>query len=397
MAESQHISSKFIPDRGPARYFHGRKKILRNFNELLQYASEKTWGTIFLIQGAPGAGKSALLYECEKLAGSGGWKTSRIHAPALWEVDELRQSLDSKRKLNIEGGAAKVAIPGIAEAGVSAELPPQTVKGLLQKGKVPLLLILDEAQVLGTTNKPSGEQAKIASNVVDVVHNGTLGRPVVLIAGGLGTTLKSFEALGISRFAEDCFVELGALSKKSERAVIQDWLNKEGRAKGDPTAWIDAIAKETQGWPRHVQSYSKRAADYLEARDGIMTVNGLKAVLEAGRRGRAVYYKQRVDRFRGDQIRCLAMSIAGVPHGKPAEYKDIMSLLVNEYGESKANKLFDRFIEKGLLEESGIGYAVPIPSMHTWLTEEYAFEKIEIPQDSQSKRISIEQNPGKER
>jgi hypothetical protein len=397
MAKSRHTSSKFIPDRGPARYFHGRKKILRNFNELLQYASEKTWGTIFLIQGAPGAGKSALLHECEKLAESSGWKTSRIHAPALWDLDELRQSIDSRRKLNVEGGAAKVAIPGIAEAEVSAELPPQTVKGLLQKGKVPLLLILDEAQVLGTTNKPSGEHAKIASNVLDVVHNGTLGRPVVLIAGGLGTTLKSFEALGISRFAEDCFVEIGALSKKSERAVIRDWLNKEGRAKGDPTAWIDAIANEAQGWPRHVQSYSKRAADYLEARDRLMTVNGLKAVLKAGRKGRAVYYKQRVDRFRGDQIRCLAMSMAGVPQGKPAEYKDIMSLLVNEYGESKANKLFDRFIEKGILEESGIGYAVPIPSMHTWLTEEYASEKIEIPLDRQSKRISITLNPGMDR
>jgi len=107
----------------------------------------------------------------------------------------------------------------------------------------------------------------------------------VLIAGGLGTTLKSFEALGILRFAEDCFVELGALSWKSEHAVIEDWLNREGRAKGDPTEWIDAIAKETQGWPRHVQSYSKRAADYLEARDGIMTADGLKAVLKAGRKG----------------------------------------------------------------------------------------------------------------
>jgi len=110
---------------------------LLNFNEFLRYASEKTWGTIFLIQGAPGAGKSALLYECEKLAGSSGWKTSRIHVPALWDLDELRQSLDSRRKLNVEGGAAKVAIPGIAEAGVSAELPPQTVKGLLQKGVLP--------------------------------------------------------------------------------------------------------------------------------------------------------------------------------------------------------------------------------------------------------------------
>ena len=85
-----------------------------------------------------------------------------------------------------------------------------------------------------------------------------------------------------------------------------------------------------------------------------------------------VYYQQRVDRFRGDQIRCLAMSMAGVSQGKPTKYKDIVSLLLNEYGESNAERLFDRFIDKGLLEESGLGCAIPIPSMHAWLTEEYA-------------------------
>ena len=74
-----------------------------------------------------------------------------------------------------------------------------------------------------------------------------------------------------------------------------------------------------------------------------------------------------------------------------------MSLLVNEYGESKAKELFDRFIEKGLLEESGIGYAVPIPSMPTWLTEDYACEKIKVPLDSQSNRILNKLNPGFER
>lgn len=89
--------------------------------------------------------------------------------------------------------------------------------------------------------------------------------------------------------------------------------------------------------------------------------------------------------------------MAGVPQGKPAKFKDIMSLLVTEYGESKAKELFDRFIEKGLLEESGIGYAVPIPSMHTWLTEEYASEKIEFQPDSQSDRISNKLNRGMER
>lgn len=42
-------------DRGPAKYFHGRKQILHDFNELVELATQADSGTTFLIQGAPGA------------------------------------------------------------------------------------------------------------------------------------------------------------------------------------------------------------------------------------------------------------------------------------------------------------------------------------------------------
>ena len=50
-------------DRGPAKYFHGRREILSSFHELLLHANQNRGGTTFLIQGAPGAGKTALLAE----------------------------------------------------------------------------------------------------------------------------------------------------------------------------------------------------------------------------------------------------------------------------------------------------------------------------------------------
>ncbi len=55
-------------DRGPAKYFHGRKQVLSDFNELMERAVQAKSGTTFLIQGAPGAGKSALLEECKNRA-----------------------------------------------------------------------------------------------------------------------------------------------------------------------------------------------------------------------------------------------------------------------------------------------------------------------------------------
>ena len=86
MAKSRHSSdppSGFIPDRGPARYFHGRKKIRRDFRELLRYASQKTWGTTFLIQGAPGVGKTALLEEIASDALEDQWDVVDINLDDL--------------------------------------------------------------------------------------------------------------------------------------------------------------------------------------------------------------------------------------------------------------------------------------------------------------------------
>ncbi len=163
--------------------------------------------------------------------------------------------------------------------------------------KKPPLLILDEAQRLGGTNAPEGSQVATATNVLNAIHNGQLNKPVVLLAAGLNPTLKAFKTFDISRFAKDCLVKLGALSKESERLVITDWLKKDGRVKGDPTVWVDAIVRETHGWPQHIQCYAGLASEYLQANGGVMTLDGLTSVLEAGHEDRKVYYEERLDDF----------------------------------------------------------------------------------------------------
>jgi len=75
-------------DRGHARYFHGRQGVLAGFTRVLRRAINKDFkgnGTIFLIQGTPGAGKTALLYRFKDLVAAGGdevgskkWRVLRI-------------------------------------------------------------------------------------------------------------------------------------------------------------------------------------------------------------------------------------------------------------------------------------------------------------------------------
>ncbi len=365
-----HVNPATI-DRGPAMYFHGRDKILSDFRHLTDRVRQgKTGGTIFLIQGAPGAGKSALLYECEKIADAQGWKIAEIDADAFWDPDILRQSVGSSNILRTISLTLTIALSKFVNGEIRVAHSKKTLKKILQSGKKPLLLKLDEAQTLGTTSRPSKEFESTAAHVLKAIHNGRLKKPVILIAAGLGQTLEFFGSLEISRFAENCFVELGPLSQAAERAVIKDWLIMEGGAKEDTTEWVDAIALETNGWARHVQSYANHAANTLRGSGGRMTPQGLSAALELGHEGRTMYYKQRLVKFHGDEIQCLVNCIPNSPLEAPSSRQTIISSMTRQYGD-RGEKLVQDFIEKGILEEREMGLSISIPSMHTWLKEEY--------------------------
>ena len=136
-------------DRGPAKYFHGRKRILHDFKELLVRAEQTKSGTTFLIQGAPGAGKTALLHECEKLARSAKWKTTNIDPTALWEPEILRHSLSRRRTPKVVSSSIRIGSKDIVDAELQVEWSQLTILRILQSTRKPLLLKLDEAQRTG--------------------------------------------------------------------------------------------------------------------------------------------------------------------------------------------------------------------------------------------------------
>ncbi len=312
-------------------------------------------------------GKSALLYECERIAKSRNWIVADIGAIALWNPNKLLSALGRGDDYEIMDKFSQIGVKDVIGRGYKSVQAAPTVEQILKDGKQPLLLILDEAQALEDDNIPPSQYYADAVPVLDLIHNGKLGRSVILLAAGLEGAKKGFGKLKISRFAQDCHVVLGPLSKESEHAVIQDWLLKEGGLKEDPMNWISAIAQETHGWPHHILSYVCPAARLLKKNGGTLTTKDLGTVLEMGHEGREQYYSQRIEDFQPDQIRSLAKSMADVPDGKPAEYRESLSSLTKEYGESEAEKLFLKFERKRLLMKSGIGYAVPISSMHNWL------------------------------
>jgi len=267
-----------------------------------------------------------------------------------------------------------------AEAGVNNSL--LSIQKILQSGKRPLLLILDEAQSLGKPDIVPSTQRGTANSILNQIHNGKLGRPVVLLAAGLGATDLAFKSLGISRFERKCIVQLGSLDKESERALVHDWLKDYAKADGDPAKWIDAIAQKTHGWPQHIISFVDPATEYIKSNKRQMTDEGLQFVLEKGEEFRQQYYQQRAKGIDEGKRRSIAIAVSDVPFGETSTRPAIMSGLIGSgLTHDEADDLFNQALEQGVIDERDGRYGIPIPSMQSWLLSEYGGDRSDIPRE----------------
>ena len=375
------MSSVFIKDRGPAAYFHGRQEIIGTFTSALKRYRAKKGGTTFLIQGAPGAGKTALLEVLSEKAQGEKWTVATINLKDLHNPASMAQALD--KSYNIDKQVAlSYGVEFVGRAHVKRIQGSASAEDILRNfaPRRGLMLVLDEAQYLGNLNDTPTEK-HLVRDTLDMIHNGGFGKPIMLLAAGLGTTESAFKSLGISRFVGESLINLGRLDKESERKVIRDWIVKEGGAKGDPGPWIDAISKETHGWPQHIISYVKPAASYLKSNNRQMTDDGLRIILEKGNEFRKNYYETRAKEFSLKQRQVIASFIPGLQQSGYLEKEKVIDVLTPKYGEEKSEKFFEDILHSGILSHKPGGvYGVPIPSMQTWLIEEYGREQIDIPE-----------------
>ena len=162
------------------------------------------------------------------------------------------------------------------------------------------------------------------------------------------------------------YVELGPLKPEAEREVIEDWLKKDGRAKGDPKPWIDAIMQETHGWPQHVSAYAQAAALQVRTDKRKMAPQGLQAVLEVGEMKRIKFYKSRA---------AIARAFASARKDQTQTRKAIMDSLLQDVEKQEALKIFKLALNNGVLDNRNGRYAIPIPSMFDWFIDNYFIER----------------------
>ncbi len=230
--ESTDLSDPHIyddGDRGPAEFFHGRVDIRTRFQSVLANARGTNKGTTFLIQGAPGAGKSALLHQMREE--SEGWKVAHIGSQELWSPVAMAQALGESYTIS-RSRAAEIGVKFFG-AGAVKEVAGHATPTQILRHLVPpagLILMLDEAQKL---RKLLPQNIETATATLDAVHNGDIQKPVLLLTAGLGITKSVYKTLDVSRFRDGCVHNIGALDSQAERAVIRDWLTVAGGAKGE--------------------------------------------------------------------------------------------------------------------------------------------------------------------
>ena len=392
-----HRDMRTLQDRGAAKYFHGRKDILAAFMEELELAKASGGGTTFLIQGPPGAGKTALLYKCAEEAEKAKWRAAMIDSRSLYDpvllAGQLGMAYESRVTETRSGKwvGSVGAVRGEWGSGAARAYAGKTVDDILKEaaGENGLLLVLDEVQTIaryGQGGDVSGDKGAAVEGVMTHIHNGTVGAPVVLLAGGLGTSRAAFGKLDISRFKGRCVVNLGRLSPDAERAVISDWLVIDGSVQeGDALSrWIRAIAAETDGWPQHIMAYVQPAAHLAARAQGQLTDEGLAAVLKQGRQGKARFYRARITDF--EKSERVALTGVAVNMGDELERGEIIARLADHGTRGDPDTLFTLAVQKGIFAMNYDGsYAIPIPSMHTWLIREYAPDR-ELPRRAASER-----------
>ena len=349
-----------LPDRESSPFFGGRAEeiglVERALSRIRERAREGHWrpsgGETILFQGAPGAGKSALLHHLVSLwYPSGGdtvlsrgapdtrknallgrllrrWRGAGRDTPVVVDTEashyadertlalhvaeafspelaaKFRRSVTthSSTRKSLSGGFAGVAKGDAATetgqhvAAAPAEPSLDAIKEALSKSRQHVVLILDEAQDL------EGFDANSVRPVISKLHKGSHGGPILPVFAGLAHSDAVLQGCGISRFSIGHDRTLEALSF-DEAVEIVELMFTECGVRGDQgimRLWAHALADESSGWPQHLhvamralaaQLLSASVPGQLEAVDSDFGV----AVLRAFALARDEYYERRID------------------------------------------------------------------------------------------------------
>ncbi len=358
-------------------------------------------GGTMVFQGAPGAGKSALMAECMEAVRRHStpkdpWVAVAMNPGALRYPDRVvREMVDAanaesaRLREQASGGISRV-LGNLLERGRQTlrEIPDRdiSVGGVSWSGRerevsasgvfshaAPLLkrfhivVCVDEAQ-----NTPV---AGMTRDALDCLHRDSRGIPLVAAFFGLSDTQQVLRQCGLSRFASGRVVTLERLPAGDAASAIRSVFDAYGftGAPANREAWVSRLAELSQGWPQHINRVAVAAARVIRDNGGRIDSGHLDEAMAAAEEYKREYYAGRL--AAGTQDPGLYKQIALAAETRPngvlprATLRDLASSELENSQDS-----FDDFLVNalhvGLLAQTKdlpYHYQIPIPSFGDYL------------------------------
>ena len=383
-------------DRDDPPVFAGREDIIaRVLRATRRLPPGGGRGKTFLVEGAPGAGKTALVSEIAKrFQDLGGFVVVCPSVPNERDVElaysDLASALAGVSPTAVRttthgtwGGGARIAgIGGERRRGETVAPPrirsPKDIAALRRDGTsasdVRAIVFVDEIQNI--------EPNTAASAFVEAMHT-QQSIPALLVCAGLSTSRGRLMDAGLSRLSLGATVRLGALSPREALDCARRTLERIA-GEGLPASrraierWANSMAVASDGWPRHLQSHLNACwTTLLEQPAPSLDTADLEAAIRLGNSLRSAYYDERIVLSRA------SLGIVGALHARLAEEVPIDELqatsivgeAINAIDDPTAQKTlrerfptneacFQRFLQVGIVALDDEGNCVsPIPSL----------------------------------
>ena len=406
---------------GGQPFFSGREREIRAFRKTANaLAMGKRRNATIVVEGPPGAGKSALLMQfLEEMrhlpnaeAGGRRWLPVILNGPEAECPSLIAQAVDQAigRRLALDYEAAQdrsedreravealTALVGRDAMRKRSHEMGRFIRAILDRAfsaagvriggddshrggiravvdrRAPawadwqIVLLIDEAQGISDP-VPDAVPGTLSS-----IHQGLVEAPISFCAFGLPGTWDALSEARVSRTSAFHDLRLAGLKVSETRMAVRRCFERFGVL--DAGAWAEAIAGHSGNWPQHLSAYLHGALSVLQGQagggDDIGSVRGasLRSAIALGDAGRWDYYAQRLERLNRDSARHEAYGIDVVrwvrEANRPLRGYEIAKKLDEAHGLSDRGATdFLRAAEhSGLLaKDRGGNYITPIPS-----------------------------------
>ena len=367
-------------------------------------------GGTMVFQGAPGAGKSALMLECMEavkrqstpddpwiavsirpqtikssvdvvmdLVITANEESNRLSKMVSNEISwNLKNLLQMGEKLYGELAERGVGVAGFTVGGKSQAEHRSDItmtSSRVFRNAAPLLekfhivVFVDEAQ-----NTPVADTTR---GVMDCLHNPIAKISLVTAFFGLSDTEQVLRRCGLSRFADKRLVNLESLSMESASGSFRRLLDAYYTGDAEEKAvWANALAELSQGWPQHINRIGVAAGQVIRTNKGRLERGLLSQALDKGTERKHDYYAGRLAAATNPPWVYKKLALAAVK--KQGEFVNTLSYdeidLLTEVARKRKGESIEEFLTnalhagllcpaRGMLDH----YKIPIPSLGDYL------------------------------